>query len=65
MFVVALTHANYCMAEGAAIKSEWPRAQTQGLFAPVWKRAPRGKVKSGDPRGRQVRRELFAGDYAG
>ena len=61
----ALAHANYCMVEEAAIKSEWPRAQTRGLFAPVWKRAPRGKVKSGDPRGRQVRRELFVGDHEG
>ena len=61
----ALAHANYCMAEEAAIKSEWPTAQTRGLFAPVWKRAPRGKVKSGDPRGKQVRRELFAGDHVG
>ena len=55
----ALAHANYCMVEEAAIKSEWPRAQTQGLFAPVWKRASRRKVMSGDPSGRQVRWELF------
>ena len=59
----ALAHANYCMVEEAALESEWPTAQAWGLYAPLWKRAPRGKAKSGDPRGRQVRRELFAGDY--
>ena len=59
----ALAHANYCMVEEAALKSEWPTAQTRGLYAPLWKRAPRGRAKSGDARGRQARRELFAGDY--
>ena len=59
----ALAHADYCMVEEAALKSEWPTAQTRGLYAPLWKRAPRGRAKSGDPKGRQVRRELFAGDY--
>ena len=59
----ALAHANYCMVEEAALKSEWPTAQTRGLYTPVWKRAPHGRTRSGDPKGRQVRRELFVGEY--
>ena len=59
----ALAHANYCMVEEAALKSEWPTARTRGLYALLWKRAPCGRAKSGDTKGRQVRRELFAGDY--
>jgi len=57
----AVAHANHCMMEEAALKSEWPRAPTRGLYAPVWSRAPRGKMQSTDPRGRRVRRELFEG----
>ena len=56
---VAAAHANYCMMEEAALKSEWPRAPTRRLYGPLWARAPRGKMLSEDHKGKRVRRELF------
>ena len=56
---VAVAHANYCMMEEAALKSEWPRAPTRRLYGPLWARAPRGKMLSEDHKGKRVRRELF------
>ena len=61
----AVAHANYCMVEEAALKSEWPRAPTRMLYGPLWARAPRGKMQSEDRKGKRVRRELFDGSVAG
>ena len=36
---VAVAHANYCMVQEASIKSEFPKARTGMLYAPVWNRA--------------------------
>jgi hypothetical protein len=50
---VALAHANWCMVEEAKIKCEFPRAETRGIYAPVWARGTGVyRVRSANMRGR-------------
>ena len=54
----AIAHANYCMVEEAKIKSEFQKAPTRILYAPVWARGKEvHRVRSNFHRGR----DLYAG----